>query len=153
MQSASTSWLGSSKTTNDMRWQESISKQLTRKVHLNSSTLAHNGTPRASPLGCTGRLHSATSPGSWLSSGIRIESWLSSADPLGVEAAHLWCPVANHLVWLFLELWFYLVFAWSRTSQVLSVCAMIRDVMVAEKGGFWSHTVCESRAVQMNFSH
>ena len=51
MQSASISWLGSSKTTNKMRWQESISKQLTRKVHLNSSTLAHNGTPRASPLG------------------------------------------------------------------------------------------------------
>ena len=26
-------------------------------------------------------------------------------------------------------------------------------VMVAEKGSLWSHTVCESRTVQMNFSH
>ena len=34
-----------------MRWQESISKQLTRKVHLNSSALAHNVTPQASPPG------------------------------------------------------------------------------------------------------
>ena len=36
---------------NEMRWQESILKQLMRKVHLNSSTLAHSVTPQASPLG------------------------------------------------------------------------------------------------------
>ena len=34
-----------------MRRQESISKQLMRKVHLNSSTLAHSVTPQASLLG------------------------------------------------------------------------------------------------------
>ena len=61
----------------------------------------------------------------WLSLGIWVESGLSSADPLGVEAAHPWCSVANHLVLLFLELRFYLVFAWSRTSHVPSVWAMI----------------------------
>ena len=37
---------------NEMRWQESILKQLMRKVHLNSSTLAHSVTPQASLLGC-----------------------------------------------------------------------------------------------------
>ena len=36
---------------NEMRWQESILKQLMRKVHLNSSTLAHSVTPQASLLG------------------------------------------------------------------------------------------------------
>ena len=36
-----------------------------------------------------GRLHIAMSPGSRLSSGARNKSGLSSADPLGVEAA---CP-------------------------------------------------------------
>ena len=36
---------------NEMRWQESILKQLMRKVHLNSSTLAQSVTPQASLLG------------------------------------------------------------------------------------------------------
>ena len=51
MQSASISLLGSSKTTNKIRWHESILQQLTRIVHPNSSTLAHSVTPQASLLG------------------------------------------------------------------------------------------------------